>query len=156
MITSHLDLLHLLMIYPYTCDKGRGATLTKYTTYQAASPQAKDKLPSAIDLESGFIIGGTSAGANFIAGIAHIIAQETDPSLKLSYRLTGILFLAGTICHEDARPEKYRDRILSIDEITESAGLTKEGIIYFAGKALVLFSIYFALVCKGSIYCRYY
>ncbi|BCS29075.1 alpha/beta hydrolase [Aspergillus puulaauensis] len=100
----------------------------------AASPQAKDKLPSAIDLKSGFIIGGTSAGANFVAGIAHIIAQETDPRRKLSHRLTGILFLAGTICHEDARPEKYHDRILSIDEITESAGLTKEGIIYFAKK----------------------
>lgn len=114
-------------------------------------------------MNSGFIIGGTSAGANFVAGIAHIIAQETDPNLKLSHRLTGILFLAGTICHEDARPEKYRDRILSIDEITESAGLTKEGIIYFAGEVLIL-SIYFVLVFliallregeEGFIYCKY-
>ncbi|KAL4878514.1 Alpha/Beta hydrolase protein [Aspergillus karnatakaensis] len=99
----------------------------------AASPKSHATLPS-IDLSLGFILGGTSAGANFTAGISHIVAQETDPALILSHRVTGILFLAGTTCHEDARPEKYRERILSIDELTNAPGLSKKAIQYFHEK----------------------
>ncbi|KAL5342597.1 Alpha/Beta hydrolase protein [Aspergillus crustosus] len=99
----------------------------------AVSPKAQTNLPN-LDLAAGFILGGTSAGANFTAGIVHLVAQEQDPNLKLSHRVTGILFLAGTTCHEDARPEKYRDRILSIDELTNAPGLTKKVINYFHEK----------------------
>lgn len=41
--------------------------------------------------------------------------------------------MAGSFCHPDARPEKYKDRILSIDEITGAPGLTRKSIDYFAG-----------------------
>ncbi|KAL4873212.1 hypothetical protein BDV12DRAFT_182449 [Aspergillus spectabilis] len=98
----------------------------------AASPKAQTHFPN-LNLAPGFIIGGTSAGANFTAGILRLVAQEQDPNLKLSHRVTGILFLAGTTCHEDARPEKYRDRILNIDELTNAPGLTKKVIQYFHG-----------------------
>jgi acetyl esterase/lipase len=80
------------------------------------------------DLARGFVLGGTSAGANFTAGIAHLAKLE-----GLSPRLTGIVFLAGSFCHPDARPEKYRDRILSVDEINDAPGLTRKSIAYFAG-----------------------
>ncbi|KAF7597169.1 hypothetical protein BBP40_009508 [Aspergillus hancockii] len=92
-----------------------------------AASHGPSKLP--IDLAKGFLLGGTSAGANFTAGIAHLAAQES-----LSPPLTGLLFLAGSFCHSDARPAKYLDRILSVDEVTHAPGLTRKSIDYFAGK----------------------
>lgn len=82
------------------------------------------------DLSKGFILGGTSAGANFTAGIAHKARLE-----GLAPRLTGLVFLAGSFCHPDARPAKYLDRILSVDEINDAPGLTRKSIDYFAGKS---------------------
>lgn len=61
-------------------------------------------------------------------GISHLAVQE-----PLETPLTGVLFLAGSFCHPDARPEEYRDRILSVDEITDAPGLTRKSINYFAG-----------------------
>ncbi|KAL3468344.1 hypothetical protein BJX64DRAFT_282522 [Aspergillus heterothallicus] len=103
---------------------------TTYLPTPAASEKARDKLPANLSLESGFIIGGTSAGANFTFGIAHLVAQTYKA--ELLHPVTGILFLAGTICHEDARPKKYADRILSIDKVTSGPGLSKASIKYFA------------------------
>ena len=74
-------------------------------------------------------MGGTSAGANFAAGIAHLLRDE-----QLQYPLTGLIFLAGSFCHWDARPEAYRDQLLSIDEIQNAPGLTRKAQVYFAGK----------------------
>ncbi|KAH6980958.1 Alpha/Beta hydrolase protein [Ilyonectria sp. MPI-CAGE-AT-0026] len=81
------------------------------------------------NLSKGFILGGTSAGANFTAGLSHLARDE-----GLSPKITGIVFLAGSFCHPDARPEKYLDRILSVDEINDAPGLTRKSIDYFAGK----------------------
>lgn len=64
-------------------------------------------------------------------GIAHLAVQE-----KLSPSLTGLLFLAGSFCHPDARPAQYKDRILSVDEINDAPGLTRKSIDYFAGMIL--------------------
>ncbi|KAL2833435.1 Alpha/Beta hydrolase protein [Aspergillus cavernicola] len=134
----------------------------------AASPNTQPTLHT--DLSKGFILGGTSAGANFTAGIAHLLVQDTatDPetnSNELSHPtpvVTGILFLAGTICHEDARPPAYQDRLLSIDEITESAGLTKEVIRFLAEKyeappsdarrSPLLFESHAGLTLRAAVY----
>lgn len=86
-----------------------------------------------MDLSKGFILGGTSAGANFTAGISHLARDG-----GLSPGLTGLAFLAGSFCHPDVRPEKYRDRILSVDEIDDAPGLSRTSINYFAGRALPL------------------
>jgi hypothetical protein len=80
-------------------------------------------------LQRGFILGDTSAGAKFTAGIAHPAVQE-----GLAPALTGLLFLAGGFCHPNVRPEEYRDRILSVDEINDVLGLTRKSIDYFAAK----------------------
>ncbi|KAH6885308.1 Alpha/Beta hydrolase protein [Thelonectria olida] len=93
----------------------------------AASPEGQTKLNA--DLSKGFILGGTSAGANFTAGIAHLARDE-----GLTPKLTGLVFLAGSFCHPDARPEKYLGRVLSVDEINDAPGLTRKSIDYFAGK----------------------
>ncbi|KAJ5320230.1 Alpha/Beta hydrolase protein [Penicillium antarcticum] len=82
-----------------------------------------------INLRKGFLLGGTSAGANFTAGIAHLAVEE-----GLSPSLTGLLFLAGSFCHPDARPAKYLHRILSVDEVNDAPGLTRKSIDYFSAK----------------------
>ncbi|KAF4960873.1 hypothetical protein FSARC_10338 [Fusarium sarcochroum] len=92
----------------------------------AASSQGQSKLNT--DLSKGFILGGTSAGANFTAGISHLARDE-----GLSPKITGIVFLAGSFCHPDVRPKKYLDRILSVDEINDAPGLARKSIDYFAG-----------------------
>lgn len=81
------------------------------------------------DLTKGFILGGTSAGANFTSGLSHLAREE-----GIRPKITGVIFLAGSFCHPDARPAKYIDRILSIDEISDAPGLTRKSIDYFAGK----------------------
>ncbi|KAL7759657.1 hypothetical protein ACKLNR_009747 [Fusarium oxysporum f. sp. zingiberi] len=91
----------------------------------AASSEGQRKLNT--DLSKGFILGGTSAGANFTAGISHLACDES-----LSPRITGVVFLAGSFCHPDMRPKKYLGRILSVDEINDAPGLTRKSIDYFA------------------------
>lgn len=102
-----------------------------------ADNSPKATLPSSqaqlhAKLTNGFMLGGTSAGANFTAGISHLARDE-----DLSPPLSGLVFLAGSFCHPDARPEMYRDRILSVDEIDEAPGLTRKSIDYFAGSSFL-------------------
>ncbi|KAJ5690217.1 alpha/beta-hydrolase [Penicillium macrosclerotiorum] len=92
-----------------------------------AASHGPSKVP--INLQRGFLLGGTSAGANFTAGIAHLAVQE-----GLSPQLTGLLFLAASVCHPDARPAAYKERILSVDEINDAPGLTRKSIDFFAAK----------------------
>lgn len=94
-----------------------------------ASKAGQDRLH--LDLAKGFVLGGTSAGANFTSGISHYARDE-----GLTPRITGVVFLAGSYCHPDARPAKYMDRILSVDEINDAPGLTRKSIDHFAGMRL--------------------
>lgn len=103
--------------------------------FQAATPAAQKQL--FVDLTKGFILGGTSAGANFTAGISHFLGGHED-SEKLSPPLTGLMFIAPSVCHPDARPEQYKNRILSVDEINDAPGLTRKSINYFAGEHFFL------------------
>lgn len=98
-----------------------------YDVVRWVAADASKQMP--VDLSRGFLLGGTSAGANFTAGISHILRDKA-----MQYPLTGVIFLAGSFCHPDARPEQYRDRILSVDEINDAPGLTRKSIDYFAAK----------------------
>lgn len=104
----------------------------------AATPDAQQQL--SVDLTKGFILGGTSAGANFTAGLSHFSAgheDETESSEELSPSLTGLMFIAPSVCHPDARPEQYKDHILSVDEINDAPGLTRKSLtILLASTAL--------------------
>lgn len=95
--------------------------------FTQAAAHGSSQLP--VDLRRGFILGGTSAGANFTAGIAHLAVQE-----GLMPVLTGLLFLAGSFCHPDVHQGKYDGRILSVNEINDAPGLTRKSIDYFATK----------------------
>lgn len=82
-----------------------------------------------VDLSKGFLIGGTSAGANFTAGLAHRY-HFAPPSSKCP-RITGLVFWAGSWCHPDVRPAHMKPYILSVDEIDDAPGLTKSSIELF-------------------------
>lgn len=85
---------------------------------------AKDILK--VELTEGFLVGGTSAGANFTAGLAHRYREQ-----GLSPKITSLVFWAGSWCHPDVRPAHLRSRILSVEEIDDAPGLTKTSIEYF-------------------------
>ncbi|KAF2433853.1 hypothetical protein EJ08DRAFT_607082 [Tothia fuscella] len=85
------------------------------------------QLDLGVDLNRGFILGGTSAGANIAAGIAHLARDE-----KLKPPITGLVLLAGSFCSHEAILERYEDRLLSIVELTDAPGLTLAQIDYFA------------------------
>lgn len=90
----------------------------------ATTPSAQRALN--IDPNKGFLLGGTSAGGNFTAGLAQRFLSHA-----LSPQITGLLFLASSFCHPDVRPDAYRSQILSVDEIDDAPGLTKSSIEYF-------------------------
>ena len=79
-----------------------------------------------LDLWKGFLVGGTSAGANFTAGLAHRYQEQ-----QLEPKITGLVFWAGSWCHPDVRPPHLKPWILSVDEIDDAPGLTKSSIEYF-------------------------
>ncbi|KAH5125483.1 hypothetical protein HBH71_007400 [Parastagonospora nodorum] len=81
------------------------------------------------DLKKGFLVGGTSAGANFTAGLAH--RYHHSPPSPSSAPITGLAFWAGSWCHTDVRPAHLKPYIFSVDEIDDAPGLTKSSIDYF-------------------------
>ncbi|KAF2032908.1 alpha/beta-hydrolase [Setomelanomma holmii] len=85
-----------------------------------------------VDLERGFLVGGTSAGANLTAGLAH--QYKHCPPYPKCPQITGLVFWAGSWCHPDVRPAHMRPDILSVDEIDDAPGLTRTSIEYFFQK----------------------
>ncbi|USW50096.1 Putative alpha/beta hydrolase-3 [Septoria linicola] len=82
-----------------------------------------------VDLSRGLILGGTSAGGNFTASLAHaMLERDVKP------QPTGLLFMASSFCHPDVRPEQFRNRVFSVDEVDDAPGLTVKSIHYFADK----------------------
>ena len=81
-----------------------------------------------------FILGGTSAGANFTAVLAHRY-HHTPPSLPHPHPpLTSLLFLAGSYCHPAVLPPHLLPHILSVNEVTSAPGLSASSINYFYEK----------------------
>lgn len=86
------------------------------------------------DLTKGFILGGISAGASVTCVLSHEAVLE-----NLSLSLTGLLLMAASVCHPNVRPEKRKDRILSVDEVNDASWLTRKSIDYFAGMCSLRF-----------------
>lgn len=95
------------------------------TGSQVASPAGQERLNA--DLTKVFLLGGTSAGAQFAASLASLYRDAI-----ISPPITGIVFLAGNFVDTRATPPKYQPHILSVDEITSASGLTLEAVEYFA------------------------
>ncbi|EMD36096.1 hypothetical protein CERSUDRAFT_52683 [Gelatoporia subvermispora B] len=79
----------------------------------------------AASLSKGFIVGGMSSGANMAAVIAH--RARDDPVLSSS-PLTGQMLGIPLVVHPDAYPEKFRDKLLSLEENKDAPILSKQGL----------------------------
>ena len=60
------------------------------------------------NLDAGFVVGGVSNGAGLASSVAHRARDE-----KLTPKLTGVFFSAGSVVSEELLPEKFRDRYFS-------------------------------------------
>ncbi|PSN64978.1 alpha/beta-hydrolase [Corynespora cassiicola Philippines] len=79
--------------------------------------------------EKGLLLGGTSAGANFAASLAHEYRDQ-----GLNPPINGLVFWAGSWCHPDVRPPHLKPFILSVDEIDDSPSLRKSSIEHYRKK----------------------
>ncbi|KAF7526851.1 hypothetical protein G7054_g10633 [Neopestalotiopsis clavispora] len=68
-------------------------------------------LPRQCDPSRGFIVGGTSAGANLAASIAHLARNE-----QLDPPLTGQMLVAGTYISHRHVPKRYRPWYLAREQ----------------------------------------
>lgn len=68
-------------------------------------------LPRQCDPSRGFIVGGTSAGANLAASIAHLARDE-----QLDPPLTGQMLVAGTYISHRHVPKRYRPWYLAREQ----------------------------------------
>ncbi|EMD36109.1 hypothetical protein CERSUDRAFT_96334 [Gelatoporia subvermispora B] len=76
-------------------------------------------------LTKGFIVGGVSAGAYLVAVITH---RARDDLFFTSRPITGQILGIPPVVHPDAYPEKYKSKLLSVEEMKNSPILGKEEI----------------------------
>ncbi|KAK7682273.1 hypothetical protein QCA50_014476 [Cerrena zonata] len=79
-------------------------------------------------LSKGLIVGGTSAGANFAASVS-LLAR--DDSFFKDRPITGQLLIIPPVLHVDAKAEKYRAELLSMEENKDAPILGQEAVKYF-------------------------
>lgn len=78
------------------------------------------------DLSKGFVVGGTSAGGNISAVLAHLARDE-----GLSPKLTGQYLAIPAVGSGDVIPEKYRSRWLSYEQNKNAPVLPMDAINMF-------------------------
>ncbi|KAK3683033.1 hypothetical protein LTR37_020631 [Vermiconidia calcicola] len=78
------------------------------------------------DPSKGFVIGGTSAGGNMTAVVAHQCRDD-----KMSPPLTGCLLMIPAYCHVDSVPEKYKKDYQSYEQNKNAPILTQKAIDLF-------------------------
>lgn len=94
--------------------------LDAYDALKWAAAQAKS---FGADPKQGFVLGGTSAGANFTAVLAHRARDE-----GLQPPLTGVSYAFPFVLGEPNLPhvpEKYRDRAISYRQNESAPGIAK-------------------------------
>ncbi|ESK96662.1 esterase lipase [Moniliophthora roreri MCA 2997] len=76
-------------------------------------------------LKKGFIVAGASAGGNLAAVLSHL---ARDDSFFQDKPVTGQHLQVPMVCHPAAYPEKYKSSLLSMEQIKDAPGLTREDI----------------------------
>ncbi|KAF2661902.1 alpha/beta-hydrolase [Lophiostoma macrostomum CBS 122681] len=79
-----------------------------------------------VNLAQGFIVGGTSAGANLAAIASH---EATDTAI--SPPVTGQFLAFANLLHYDAVPEKYKPHFNSWEEFKDAMFLDQRGMKWF-------------------------
>lgn len=74
-------------------------------------------------VRKGFIVGGTSAGANLAAGLAHVARDN-----HLSPSLTGQWLACPWLCPQSGMPDRYEDVLCSYDQCREAPALNQSSI----------------------------
>ena len=92
----------------------------------AVSQAAENASNLGFDPSKGFLVGGTSAGGNIAATIAHLARDE-----KLSPPLTGCHLMIPAICNIDALPEKYMKDQHSWEQNKNAAILSRKACDLF-------------------------
>jgi len=92
----------------------------------AVSQAAENASNLGADPSKGFLVGGTSAGGNIAATIAHLARDE-----KLSPPLTGCHLMIPAICNIDALPEKYMKDQHSWEQNKNAAILSRKACDLF-------------------------
>ncbi|GKT48090.1 AB hydrolase superfamily protein [Colletotrichum spaethianum] len=82
-----------------------------------------------INLSKGFLVGGESAGADLALGVSHLWVNE-----KQSPPLSGIFSSISGAVSEETVPERYRDRILSLEQNAKAPVVTKETLDFIKDK----------------------
>ncbi|KAH8100021.1 Alpha/Beta hydrolase protein [Cristinia sonorae] len=80
--------------------------------YEGLKWVAKDGHTFGADLAQGFILGGTSAGGNIAATLAH--KAQSDPFFE-GKRLTGHILTMPSLIHPHGYPERYSTELQSIN-----------------------------------------
>ncbi|TCD70230.1 hypothetical protein EIP91_004411 [Steccherinum ochraceum] len=82
------------------------------SAYDGLKWMAENAPTLGMDLAKGFILGGTSAGGNIAASLAHRVQQD---ALFEGKRLTGSILTVPTLLHPLGYPEEFRDDLQSIN-----------------------------------------
>ena len=114
--------------HPFPASINDGWAVLKYLAKEATSPHNSSNpiLPAETDPTAGFIVGGTSSGANLASVLAHLARDNA-----LSPPLTGQFLCAGGYIDQNRVPEKYKPLYLSYDQNANAPLLTRDFLLMF-------------------------
>lgn len=95
------------------------------------------------DPTKGFLLGGTSAGANL-----SVVAAHEAVDANLSPPVTGVVVTSACVCHHDAVPEEYKKHISSWEEHKDGLVLDRRGMKWFYGTSVNLYDVTTSLMCR--------
>ncbi|KZT37851.1 hypothetical protein SISSUDRAFT_817387 [Sistotremastrum suecicum HHB10207 ss-3] len=96
--------------------------------YETTKWAASNILELKADPHKGFLVGGISAGGNFAAVIS-LLARD-DPFFK-THPLTGQILQVPAVCMSSVYPDRWKDQLVSTEELAEAPVLTKWSIKQF-------------------------
>ena len=83
----------------------------RYIAAQALDPGNSSLLPDFVDARAGFVVGGTSAGANITGVLTHLARDE-----KLRPAVTGQALFAGAFVDSSNVPTKFQEVYLAKEQ----------------------------------------
>jgi acetyl esterase/lipase len=107
--------------FPGPVDDAFAITKCVAQELQRHNPSSGTFLPKEASAQAGFIIGGTSSGANLATVVAHL-ARDSE----LTPPLTGQYIPAGNFVNPFDVPEKYRPYYLSFEQNAKAPVIWKE------------------------------
>ena len=97
--------------YPFPYSVNDSWDVLQHVASAARNPEASKLLPDWTDARSGFIVGGTSAGANIASVLSHLARDNnSDPPL------TGQALFAGSFIDTNNVPYRFKDVYLAREQ----------------------------------------